>query len=149
MMLTKSPSWTQEASKYLKDNSGISCLTEVWPFLPTIFDHGLPGAAWPHEPGKVFGPCLASFRWTDEEKDGFWLQKMTDALNAIRQVAESEEVTTNDAPIYLNTTLEFTPVENIYRGNLEHLKGIRAKYDPDDIMSLTGGFKISLPANKE
>lgn len=74
---------------------------------------------------------------------------MTDALNAIRQVAESEGVTTHEAPVYLNTTLEFTPVGCIYQGNLEHLKGIRVKYDPDDVMSLTGGFKISLPVNDE
>lgn len=74
---------------------------------------------------------------------------MTDALNAIRQVAESEGVTTNDTPVYLNTTLEITPVEHIYRGNLEHLGRVRAKYDPDDVMSLTGGFKISMPANNE
>ena len=74
---------------------------------------------------------------------------MTNTLNAIRQVAESEGVTTNDAPVYLNTTLEITPVEHIYRGSLERLERVRAKYDPDDVVSLTGGFKVSMPANKE
>lgn len=71
---------------------------------------------------------------------------MKNTLDALRKVAESEKVTSDDAPVYLNTTLEDTPVEKIYQKNLEHLKLMRERYDPNGIMSLTGGFKIPLPS---
>lgn len=121
----------------------------MWPFLPSIFDNSPKGAAWPHKEGDVFGPCLASFRWTDAKEDQFWLDTIQDALDEIYKVAKAEGVTRGDAPVYLNTSLETTSVEQIYQGNLEHLEAIRAKYDPDDVMSLTGGFKISLPPKAE
>lgn len=138
----------EKASLSLKAHSGRSCLIDVWPFLPSIFDNSPKGAAWPHEAGDVFGPCLASFRWMDATEDEFWLKTMQDALDGIYEVAKAEGVTRDDAPVYLNTSLETTPVDKIYRGNLEHLEAIRAKYDPDDVMSLTGGFNISLPPKK-
>ena len=117
----------------------------MWPFLPGIFDKSPEGAAWPHAPGKVFGPCLTYFLWEDEKEDGFWIERMKSALEEIRKVALEEGVTTNDAAIYMNTALEDTPVEHIYQGNLEHVREVRKKYDPDDFMSMTGGFRIPLP----
>lgn len=139
------PPWTQEASRFLKGHSGLACFIKVWPFLSSIFDKSPDHAAWPHKKGEVYGPCWAYFQWTDEREDRFWLEKMRNTLEALRKVAESEKVTSDDAPVYLNTTLEDTPVEKIYQKNLEHLKLMRGRYDPKGIMSLTGGFKIPLP----
>ena|ERR1700753_2069123 len=139
------PYESQIASTFLKDHGGISGLIEVWPFLPSIFDNSPPGAAWPHTKGKSFGPCVASFRWKGEENDGLWLTKIDEALKAIYEVAKSEGVTSDSAPVYLNTSLENTSVEAIYQDNLEPLRQLREKYDPTGLMSLTGGFKILLP----
>lgn len=70
---------------------------------------------------------------------------MKQALNEIRQVAISEGCATDDAPVYSNTTLyEDTSINEIYRGNLDDLREIRKMYDPKDIMSLTGGFRIPI-----
>ena len=133
----------------MEAHSGRSCLIDVWPFLPSIFDNSPKDAAWPHKKGDVFGPCLASFRWTDASEDQFWLEAMQDALDEIYKVAKAEGVTRDDAPVYLNTSLETTPVEKIYQENLENLEAIRAKYDPDGVMSLASGFKIPLPSDSD
>ena len=119
-------------------------IIDVWPFLPTIFDNSPPGAAWPHEPGKAFGPCLAYFLWEDAKDDKFWLSQMKNALKRIRSVARAEGCTTSSPPIYSNTSLENVSPKRIWRGNLDQLRKVRKKYDPDDVMSRTGGFRIKL-----
>jgi FAD/FMN-containing dehydrogenase len=48
---------------------------------------------------------------------------------------------TNAAP-YVNYALFGTPLERIYGGQLERLREIKRKYDPENIMALTGGWKL-------
>ncbi|TFK45059.1 hypothetical protein BDQ12DRAFT_731029 [Crucibulum laeve] len=135
----------KEAAKFLNSKNGRLVLIDVWPFLPTIFEKSPEGAAWPHKKDEPFSPLLAYFLWENEDDDEFWLTKMKKALNYIRNVALEEGCTTNDPPYYLNTSLEDVPVKGIYRDNLAKLSAIRAKYDPEDVMGNTGGFKIPLP----
>ena len=47
----------------------------------------------------------------------------------------------NAAP-YGNYALFGTPLEELYGGNLERLREIRMKYDPEDVMGLAGGWKL-------
>jgi hypothetical protein len=90
---------------------------------------------------KAFGPCAAHFLWEDQKTDGLWIKTVKGAseeirkvvLEEIRKVALEEEATTNDAPIYSNFTLEDTPVEHIYRENLQRLREVRKNCNPDDL----------------
>lgn len=133
------------ASESLKSRSGRLAVIDIWPFLPTAFDHSQPGSAWPHRKGKVFGPLLAYFLWDKEEDDVFWVNKMKQVLGNLHIVALKEGCNTEDAPVYSNCALSDTPVEHVYRSNLKRLIKVRRKYDPEDIMGLAGGFKIPLP----
>lgn len=135
---------SQKAAKDMMEHKGKLVLMDVWPFLPSIFDKSTP-AAWPHQKGKAFGPLLAYFLWEEKSEDQFWLGRMQTALDNVHQVALKEGCTPENAPVYLNCALEYTPVEEIYRGELKGLSAIRAKYDPTDVMGRTGGFKIPLP----
>lgn len=119
---------------------------DIWPFLPTIFDNSPPEAAWPHKKGEVYGPIVTYFLWENEKDDDHWLGVLTETLERLRQVALKEGVTKDDVPYYWNTSLEpeYITVEQIYRGNLDRLKKLRAKYDPNDVMGLTGGFRIPI-----
>ncbi|KAH9924781.1 uncharacterized protein B0H18DRAFT_1104924 [Fomitopsis serialis] len=137
----------REAAKSLRVKNGLLVLIDVWPFLPTIFDNSPSGAAWPHKKGEAFGPLLAYFLWEKAEDDDFWLGKMKTALKNIREVALAEGCTTLKAPYYSNTSLEDITPRMIYRGNLRKLGKVRAKYDPNDVMGQTGGFKIPLADN--
>jgi acyl transferase domain-containing protein len=69
---------------------------------------------------------------------------MQTALNSIREVAKKTKVTTPDAPMYSNTSLETVKAQEVYREALTWLSQMRQRYDPKDVMSLTGGFKIPL-----
>ncbi|KAG8905914.1 hypothetical protein FRB99_007994 [Tulasnella sp. 403] len=134
------------ASESLKPRNGRLVLVDIWPFLQTAYDSSPPGwTAWPHKKGKVFGPLLAYFLWDKAEDDDFWVKKMERILKNLRTVALREGCTTNDAPVYSNCALaENTTVEDVYKGNLERLKKLRRKYDPDDVMRGAGGFRIPL-----
>jgi Berberine and berberine like len=47
----------------------------------------------------------------------------------------------NKSP-YVNYALFGTPLERMYGGQLQRLREIRQRYDPEDIMELTGGWKF-------
>jgi len=129
------------AQDLMADYGGKFVMTEIWPFLPR---NGSTDSAWPHQNGSSNGPLLVYFGW-DGENDETWINQMKEALGRIRDVALREGCTTSDAPVYCNTTLadqNFTTLEQIYRDNLADLSALRTKYDPHDVMSLTGGFRI-------
>lgn len=137
----------QKAAEEMKEHGGKLVLMDVWPFLPSIFDNSSP-SAWPHKKGDTFGPLLAYFLWESKSEDSYWLGKMTAALDHVHEVAIREGCTADYAPIYNNTSLEHTLVENIYRDELKELSALRMKYDPADVMGRTGGFKIPLPSTQ-
>lgn len=131
------------AASKLKDNQGKSAVIEIWPFLPSMFDTST-ATAWPHEKGQPNGPLLVCFQWEGENNDQYWIALMMQILQSIQRVAESEGCTNDKLPKYCNTSLGDTPVKDIYKQNLPKLMTIRAKYDPDDVMGRTGGFRIPL-----
>ena len=130
----------------MKNQSGNMVLIDIWPFLPTIFDQSNP-AAWPHKKGDPFFPCIAIFWWDNESDTNFWILEMKRALAAIHAVALQQGATRTNFPIYMNTTLDTTPVADIYRSNLKTLSSARAKYDPYKVMDLAAGFRIPYPVN--
>ena len=138
------PTPTQAAQRLMQRHNGKMIVADIWPFLPTIFN-GSPSAAWPHESNRPNGPLLVYFLWEGEENDYVWINQMKEALERIHAVALEEKCTTEDAPVHLNTSLsETTSVKAIYRGNLPRLSRVRRAFDPKDIMSNTGGFRIPL-----
>lgn len=60
----------------------------------------------------------------------------------LTQVAESEGQNLTNAVLYPNYAIYDTPVYSIYGNNLPVLQAIKAQYDPDNVMSLTGGWKL-------
>jgi hypothetical protein len=121
---------------------GKMVVADIWPFLQTMFDTSV-DSAWPHRRGIPNGPLLVYFMWEGRENDKPWIDQMKTALHHIHQVALRENCTTPDAPVYCNTTLEeVTTPQQIYRHNLDALSALRTKYDPDDVMGKTGGFRI-------
>ncbi|KAH7920995.1 FAD-binding domain-containing protein [Leucogyrophana mollusca] len=131
----------KNSSEVLAANKGLTAHYNLWPFLPTIYDHSS-GGAWPHDKGYPYTPLLVYYLWEEDADDKFWIKHMKDAIKRIHDVAIAQGCSKADAPIYCNITLEDTPVSDIYRGNLERLKSIRAMYDPGRVMDLAGGFKI-------
>lgn len=118
-------------------------VADIWPFLPTMFD-GSVDTAWPHKAGAPNGPLLVYFVWEGEENDATWIHQLKKALSNIYDVALEEGCILNNPPVYCNTTLDvITTPEKIYRGHLAELSALRTKYDPNNVMGKTGGWRIS------
>ena len=69
----------------------------------------------------------------------FALRNMTATIHAAA-LADGQNV--SNAAEYMNYALYGTPLKGIYGGNLERLREIRAKIDPNNVMGLTGGWKF-------
>jgi len=134
------------AKELMQKNKGRMVVVDIWPFLPTMFDNSS-DSAWPHEINAPNGPLLVYFMWEGKENDKVWIDQLKMALNIISLVAFKEKCITPDAAVYLNTALDDSdmPVlEKIYQNNLTDLCALRTKYDPGNVMGMTGGFRIPL-----
>jgi hypothetical protein len=69
----------------------------------------------------------------------FVLRNFSDTIHAVA-LADGQDV--SHAAKYPNYALFGTPLEDMYGGNVERLRKIRAVVDPEDVMSLTGGWKF-------
>lgn len=142
-LLDKIEQESKRAARNMKDNHGKTAVIDIWPFLPSMFDKSTP-AAWPHKKGQPNGPLLVCFQWEGESNDSYWIGLMMQILQSIQKVAKQEGCTNDELPSYCNTSLDITPVRDIYKSNLSKLRRVRAKYDPDDVMGRAGGFRIPL-----
>ena len=69
----------------------------------------------------------------------FALRNMSGTIHAAA-LADGQNV--SHAAVYVNYALFGTPLKEIYGGNVERLRKIRAAIDPEDVMGLTGGWKF-------
>jgi hypothetical protein len=60
----------------------------------------------------------------------------------IHATALADGQNVSDAAVYVNYALYGTPLKDMYDGNVERLRMIRAAIDPDGVMGLAGGFKF-------
>ncbi|KAF4604369.1 hypothetical protein EYR38_004791 [Pleurotus pulmonarius] len=135
------------ASQEMKKRGGKLASFPFFPCVTSIFDDSKP-AAWPHSRDRVIVPLMAYFLWEGEENDEFWSATMQHALNNIKEVARREGCIYENSPEYPPLAVETSNAEEVYRENLDKLVAIRKKYDPENVMGLTGGFKIPLSIKK-
>ena len=69
----------------------------------------------------------------------FALRNISDT---IRDVALADGQNVSYAAKYPNYALFGTPLDHMYGENVERLHNIRAAIDPEDVMSLAGGWKF-------
>ncbi|KAF8122402.1 hypothetical protein EV363DRAFT_1274784 [Boletus edulis] len=134
-----------KAAREMSGHGGKRVVIDIWPFTKTMFDNATE-CAWPHVKDQPNGPILAYFLWEGSENDKFWIQQMERAMKAIKKkVDKARGPQAEPLPVYLNTTLDTTRVEDVYGDNFEDLKAARKKFDPRRVMDLTGGFRIPHP----
>lgn len=136
--------WEQILADFMKAHSGKKVYIACKPFLSSIYDHSHPNSAWPHVKGKPYTPLVAFCFWEQSEHDKDWVKELSEVMTALRNVAIAEGITGDDAPMYPNLAPAETLIESIYQNNLQDLRKIRNNYDPADVMSCTGGFRIPL-----
>lgn len=108
----------------------------------TVFDHGS-DSAWPPDRTNTLLPIVVKYTWADPQMDKTvdrTMRKHTDYIQTHADVSKAA-VYVNDA-LHVNISGVDTPLEDIYGDNLPTLRKIRAEFDPDNVMGLTGGLKI-------
>jgi len=97
----------------------------------------------PIAPKQSSRPPMAS-RGPIPSIDGAMASLMCKEAAMIHEVAlaHGQNVSHGRAAVYVNYALFHAPLEDIYGQNAPKLREIRAAIDPEDVMELTGGFKL-------
>ena len=111
------------------------------PFDSGVFSHGS-GSAYPPDRSQAVFPSVIGFTWINSSIDSIVASTMRKEATRIHKVALADGQNVSHAAKYVNYALFGTPLEDIYGGNLERLREIRAAIDPKDVMGLAGGWKF-------
>ena len=88
----------------------------------------------------IYAHCLTEQQIAIEAR---FVAEVKNFTSIVQAKAIDEGVSLPDDILYPNYALADTPLELLYGDNLPRLKEIAAMYDPEKVMSLTGGFKIA------
>ncbi|KAI0260011.1 FAD-binding domain-containing protein [Gloeopeniophorella convolvens] len=122
-------------------DEGVFLLYAVQPFDKEIYSHGAP-SAFPPDRSRSYYPTNLYFAWTNPALDDVVLDAMHQSTDALRSAAREDGQDLTDATMYGNYALPDDPLEGIYGKNVQRLREIRRKYDPENVMGLTGGYKF-------
>ncbi|KAF9017781.1 FAD-binding domain-containing protein [Hymenopellis radicata] len=115
----------------------------VEPFLSNHFSHNTAPTAWPPSREVVTSPDLIQYSWVSEATDNLFLDSIRQSAEQLMRVAVADgQRRVADASPYLNYALYDVPIERLFGDNLERLREIKARVDPNNVMALTGGFKV-------
>jgi hypothetical protein len=123
----------------LDKNAILSATLE--PFGRDLFSHGS-GSAYPPDRSHAIFPSVLNIEWSNSSLDETMAFALRNISRTIRAVALAEGQNVSHAAKYVNYALFGTPLKDIYGGNVERLRKIRAAIDPEDVMGLAGGWKF-------
>ena len=113
----------------------------IEPFEPDFLTHGGP-SAYPPDRSLAVLPSNIVYAWSDESADQYMADALRSSAASLVEVGIQDGQDLKNAGPYVNYALFGTPLEEMYGGHLGHLREIRVKYDPEDIMGLAGGWKF-------
>jgi hypothetical protein len=111
------------------------------PFDSGLFTHGS-GSAYPPDRSHAILPTCVVLEWLDPSLDESMTSTLHHISSTIRAAALADGQNVSHAAKYVNYALFGTPLEDMYGGNVERLRKIRAGIDPEDVMDLAGGWKF-------
>jgi hypothetical protein len=123
----------------LDENVALALVLE--PFDKDIFSHGT-ASAYPPDRSHAIFPSSLTFEWSNASLDDTMAFALRNISNSIRAAALADGQDVSHAALYPNYALFGTPLEDMYGGNVERLRKIKAAIDPEDVMGLAGGWKF-------
>ena len=115
--------------------------TGLEPYDNGLFSHGSDSAYPPDRSHAIFPTVLIAV-WSNSSLDETMAFALRNISNTIHAVALTDRQNVSHAAVYVNYALPGTPLEDIYGGNVERLRQIKAAIDPEDVMGLAGGWKF-------
>ena len=114
------------------------------PFLPTILSHNLHPTAYPFTRDVMYTPFTLFTAWTDPDQDDPIKNEVARIREAIlKTLVEEGYEDVSTSPLYPNYSAWDAPLERIYGKSLPKMQQVKHRADPDDVMGLAGGFKVS------
>lgn len=96
-------------------------------------------SAYPHANSPL--PLNLYYSWKLAAEDSYWRGVMQQSINHLIDVAKAEGIWSNDMYVYPNYALDTYTGAKLYGPtNAARLRAIQAKYDPNGVMRLAGGF---------
>ncbi|KAJ7730429.1 hypothetical protein B0H16DRAFT_1677064 [Mycena metata] len=123
------------------DQGEFLVVTNIEPFLPSVYSHGAP-SAFPPIRNASYQPNLLYFSWNSSSSDAVFHAALKESVRHLTDVAVQLGQPVADAALYANYALGDTPLERIYGNNPPRLRAIKARVDPQNVMGLAGGFKF-------
>ncbi|KAH9955423.1 FAD-binding domain-containing protein [Russula dissimulans] len=124
-------------------DEGLVLIFTCEPYEPGFLNHGGP-SAYPPDRSAAY-PALPQnlyFGWSNESANEYMLNGIRSSTDSLIASGIKDGQDVENAVRYGNYALFGTPLEVLYGENLPLLREIRKKYDPEDVMGLTDGWKI-------
>jgi hypothetical protein len=130
-------------SQRLLGEAGLYVNFAVESFLPTYFDKSR-GGAYPHDPTYPAFPLFAQFSWLSPTSDNNFGNGIKQGIKTIvdTAISEGQQIQGARQLQYSNYALPGTSLDDLYGGNIGRLRSIKGQVDPQNVMSLAGGFKL-------
>jgi hypothetical protein len=122
-------------------DKNVSLISSLEPFDKSLFSHGS-ASAYPPDRSHAVLPSSLTLQWSNASLDETMAYALRNISDTIHATALADGQNVSHAAVYVNYALFGTPLENIYGGNVERLRKIRAGIDPEDVMGLAGGWKF-------
>ena len=114
------------------------------PFVPDYLSHAAENSsAFPPSRKSRILPTAIAVGWTSPSLDAKGMQVTKDlgeALSAYASDVDGQDLSAYY--IYPNYALADVRVEDMYGENLEKMREVRERVDPNRLMALAGGFKV-------
>jgi FAD/FMN-containing dehydrogenase len=119
--------------------AGISIIFE--PFLINVFSHG-PDSAYPPDRSHALFPTALVISYSNASLDDSVVKALHNFSETVTAAAVADGQNLTHAAAYPNYALFDTALEDIYGANLPRLRAIKKAIDPENVMGLSGGFKL-------
>ncbi|KAL5498616.1 hypothetical protein ACEPAH_1971 [Sanghuangporus vaninii] len=140
---------TAFGQRLTEQNNGSSILVVVQPepfYQPFTYSRG---GANPHSPDRELTPACPFIVYSANASDpldaqqarhDYFVSELRNFAHLVQAKAVEEGVSRWDDILYPNYALVNTPLELMYGEMVPRLREIAAKYDPERVTTLTGGF---------
>jgi len=119
----------------------VSVVLAFEPFLTNLFSHGS-DSAYPPDRSRALFPTSLAIVFSNASLDDTVAKAMRNYSDAITAAAVADGQNLTHAAVYPNYALFDTPLEDMYGANIPRLGAIKNEVDPENVMGLTGGFKL-------